>query len=537
MATTNFPSYQGQGGDWTLISPDDVTVTSTPASLTTGPHAGHQLLAISLTYDLSDFLDNALGVVAIQVKEPLGNLTSDSTGGLRTDIEFTITNQLGADWSGFDILLAPSLGPLDPSQFHPGYAHFHQVTRDNFRAFAIETTGPAGVAAGDGNSTATAIPADIHLTGTVANGTTVHWGLYDDPDFVPSTPSDFPTPLVLHQRTYADHDDSFFILLSPRTTAATEGSDALLAGGPGNDNILGLGGDDVINGRNGNDYLDGGPGNDTLHGGAGNDTLLGGDGNDVLQGGPGADSLNGGAGTDVADFTDTSEPVLVTLDAGYASFPNTPSAPIEALIDIEDAWTGSGNDTLVGSAVGNRLIGGAGNDSLSGGGGDDTLDGGLGADRMEGGPGNDTYYVDDPGDVVVELQNSGSDTVISTVSFILPAFFDNLQLGGIGNLAATGNDGANRITANLGNNVLTGKGGSDEFVFFSATGSDHVTDFRPGEDHIHIISPSVKGMGDLAISEVNGSTVVAWSIDGIASQVTLDGVSAASVSANDFLFG
>ena len=107
---------------------------------------------------------------------------------------------------------------------------------------------------------------------------------------------------------------------------------------------------------------------------------------------------------------------------------------------------------------------------------------------MEGGPGTDTYHVDDPGDVVVELQNSGyPDTVVSTVSFALPDFFDNLESGGIGAIDATGNDAANRITANLGNNVLAGRGGADEFRFFSATGLGPDPGLRTGRgpDHHH----------------------------------------------------
>jgi Ca2+-binding RTX toxin-like protein len=40
---------------------------------------------------------------------------------------------------------------------------------------------------------------------------------------------------------------------------------------------------------------------------------------------------------------------------------------------VENAIGGTGNDTLIGNAIGNRLDGGAGNDTLTGGGGDDTF--------------------------------------------------------------------------------------------------------------------------------------------------------------------
>lgn len=97
-----------------------------------------------------------------------------------------------------------------------------------------------------------------------------------------------------------------------------------LAGGAGNDRLLGNGrangfngnaGDDTLNGRGGddrllgnagNDRLIGGGGNDTLAGGAGNDRLIGGAGNDRLIGGPGADTLQGGPGADTFFFEDVS---------------------------------------------------------------------------------------------------------------------------------------------------------------------------------------------------------------------------------------
>jgi Rod binding domain-containing protein len=57
----------------------------------------------------------------------------------------------------------------------------------------------------------------------------------------------------------------------------------------------------------------------------------------------------------------------------------------------------SGNDNLA-----NTLIGSAGHDQLLGLAGNDVLNGGTGADLLKGGLGNDTYVVDDAGDVVDE---------------------------------------------------------------------------------------------------------------------------------------
>ena len=66
---------------------------------------------------------------------------------------------------------------------------------------------------------------------------------------------------------------------------------------------------------------------------------------------------------------------------------------------------GSGNDLIFGGTGDNELIGGLGDDLLVGGSGagdDDILDGGGDLDTMIGLAGNDTYIVDDIGDVVVE---------------------------------------------------------------------------------------------------------------------------------------
>src|SRR5262249_7748890 len=80
-----------------------------------------------------------------------------------------------------------------------------------------------------------------------------------------------------------------------------------------------------------------------------------------------------------------------------------------------------GDDMLFGGTHDAQLYGLGGSDILTGGAGNDILDGGLGIDVMSGGLGNDTYYVDNQADSIVEHPNEGTDTVYSTVNYTMAA--------------------------------------------------------------------------------------------------------------------
>jgi serralysin len=93
-------------------------------------------------------------------------------------------------------------------------------------------------------------------------------------------------------------------------------------------------------------------------------------------------------------------------------------------VTIENARSGSGNDSLTGNAAANRLDAGAGNDKLDGQGGNDLLIGGAGTDTLTGGDGSDVFRFETLGDSVV---GAGRDVI---TDFLKGA--DKIDLGAIG---------------------------------------------------------------------------------------------------------
>jgi VCBS repeat-containing protein len=158
---------------------------------------------------------------------------------------------------------------------------------------------------------------------------------------------------------------------------------------------------------------------------------------------------------------------------------------------------------MVGTSLNDAFFGTAFQDVLYGGAGNDTLDGNANADSMAGGTGNDTYVVDDTGDVVVEFAGEGIDTIQSAVSWTLGDTVENLTLTGLATIDGTGNALDNEIIGNGLNNILTGGVGADTLTggtgvdtFFLASlgdslaGSmDTITDFAVGVDILDAPTP------------------------------------------------
>ncbi|MGH6718036.1 MAG: calcium-binding protein, partial [Alphaproteobacteria bacterium] len=171
--------------------------------------------------------------------------------------------------------------------------------------------------------------------------------------------------------------------LTERTATGAAGDDRLVSIA----NVIGGDGNDRITGTANANMLAGGAGGDSLAGGDGKDTLFGDQGGDVLIGGAGDDVLNGGGGSDWASYQDTAAFVLVNLAAGTVSG----GAGVDALVGIENALGGAGDDIVIGGGGNNKLAGGAGDDVLLGGGGNDSFIGGDGDDVLVASAGADRF--------------------------------------------------------------------------------------------------------------------------------------------------
>ncbi len=256
-----------------------------------------------------------------------------------------------------------------------------------------------------------------------------------------------------------------------------------------------------------NNIVTGNNGNNSLSGLDGADTIMGGSGADTIDGGAGADSMTGGIGNDRYVVDEVGDQLLEEpgegTDTVEASVSFTLGDDIERL-----TLTGVAAIDGIGNALNNVITGNSGNNSLSGGAGDDDLAGGAG---------DDIYDVDSSGDSVVEGADAGNDSVFASATFDLGNNIETLTLTGTADIDGRGNNSANVINGNSGNNSLTGDGGTDtmngEAGNDTIDGSGGNDSMSGGDGNDHMVATSgndtmAGGDGDDSYEINNSSDIV-----------------------------
>jgi Ca2+-binding RTX toxin-like protein len=149
-----------------------------------------------------------------------------------------------------------------------------------------------------------------------------------------------------------------------------------MAGGAGNDTLLGGPVGERIHGDDGADVIHGGGGSDDLYPEAGTVPA-----NDIVLGGPGLDTLEVSmfSGGSISDTLATlgGNDTLGSIEQVFASPNFSFAGPV-----LVDASAFHGNVDVQGTALGDTFIGGPGNDSFSAGKGDDAFYGHGGTDTI-----------------------------------------------------------------------------------------------------------------------------------------------------------
>lgn len=233
--------------------------------------------------------------------------------------------------------------------------------------------------------------------------------------------------------------------------------------------------------------------NNSIIGNSGNNTLIGGGGNDRMEGGDGDDLYY----VDSEGDSVVENGLLGGIDHVISSISYDLGSYVEKL-----TLTGTGDFMGVGNNMHNTIIGNSGNNILSGG-------GGGGSDTLIGGLGNDTYSVDHVNDVIIELENEGIDSVISSISLTLGEHFEHLQLENSA-LYGIGNAHDNTLRGNNSSNTLIGYGGND-YLDGGPAGTDTMIG-GTGDDY-YVVSHSY----DVVIEEADEGidtvqTAVHWTL-------------------------
>jgi len=276
---------------------------------------------------------------------------------------------------------------------------------------------------------------------------------------------------------------------------------------------------------------------DNLEGEAGNDIFA------MTATADCGDTLTGGPGIDRADYQLRTNALNITLDNGANDGETLEKDNVKS--DIEIVISGSGADSLTGSAAADELHGGPGVDTILGGGGDDTLIGDSGNDVLNGEAGNDTF---DDGDVDVEyagtlageIKGAGGDVMnggsgFDTVTYTertnpvtVTICMDAGKLTGNSALSATNCTDLDGESAEGDKivNITHVIGGGDDDVITGSTGDD-MLEGGAGLDTLNGGLGNDSLFGDAGVDTINGDAGDDY-LDGGAGIDVMNGDTAAS---------
>lgn len=208
-----------------------------------------------------------------------------------------------------------------------------------------------------------------------------------------------------------------------------------------------------------------------LSGNANAQTIVGNAGQNTIRGYGGRDTLIGLQGDDVYDVQDGGEQIIERAGEGSdtvnfygdertaATFALNAGASVEFLV----AGFGTSALNLTGNELSQQITGNDGGNILNGGG----ATSGAG-DTLIGLRGNDTYLVQGQGDVVLEQNGGGTDTVYTTVNYNLGAneveVLSTVEHIATNPLHLIGNFASQRVIGNYGENILNGGSGVDTLI-------------------------------------------------------------------------
>ena len=234
-----------------------------------------------------------------------------------------------------------------------------------------------------------------------------------------------------------------------------------------------------------------------------------GEGDDVIFAGVGANLVDGGNGSDT-----------LVIDGAYDDFKldlvNNSTVVISGgqLMDVANnvEWIvfdapGTGTDHSIDVS---QFIVQNSTQTLEGTSGADTLNRSAGLDTIHGRDGDDTIY--------------GLGT-------------KDALYGQAGNDILFGGDGDDLLVGGAGNDFLVGGDGRDMFAFEATDGQDRIDDFEVGVDKIDV--SAIASLDDFSAVLANAQEWVSgttWLYADANNYVRLEGVSIASLQANDFVF-